>query len=90
MMNSRPLQGGNMRRPRHEPRRPAALDEPLGPPPAEYCYRCPVCGEEMLVNEALIDVAIGAATFRGEYRGGMPTIGCPGCNGDTMEYVAEQ
>jgi hypothetical protein len=44
----------------------------------------------MLVNEAIIDVAIGAAEFRGEYRGGMPTIGCPGGNGETMEYVAEQ
>ena len=32
-------------------------------------YRCPVCGEEMLVNEAIIDVAIGAAKFRGEYHG---------------------
>jgi hypothetical protein len=28
--------------------------------------------------------------FRGEYRGDMPTIGCPGCNGETMEYVTEQ
>jgi hypothetical protein len=26
-----------------------------------------VCGEEMLVNEAIIDVAVGAAKFRGEY-----------------------
>jgi hypothetical protein len=41
----------------------------------------------MLVNEAIIDVAIGAAKFRGEYTGGMPTLGCPGCNGETMEYV---
>jgi hypothetical protein len=41
----------------------------------------------MLVNEAIIDVAIGAAQFRGAYQGGMPTIGCPGCNGETMEYV---
>jgi hypothetical protein len=31
----------------------------------------------MLVNEAIIDVAIGAAKFRGEYSGGMPRIGCP-------------
>ena len=44
---------------------PEALDEPFGPPPEEYLYRCPVCGEEMLVNEAIIDVAIGAAKFRG-------------------------
>jgi len=41
----------------------------------------------MLVNEASIDVAIGAAKLRGEYQGGMPTIGCPECNGETMEYV---
>ena len=66
------------------------LDEPFGPPPEEYLYRCPVCGEEMLVNEAIIDVAVGAAKFRGEYTGGMPTLGCPGCNGETMEYVAQE
>jgi hypothetical protein len=41
----------------------------------------------MLVNEAIIDVAIGMATFCGDYRGGMPTLGCPGCNGETIEYV---
>ena len=40
-----------MRRKRHEPIPPADLDEPFGPPPEEYRYRCPVCGEEMLVNE---------------------------------------
>jgi len=49
-----------------------------------------VCREEMLVNEAIIDVAIGAAKFRGEYTGGMPRLECPGCNGETMEYVAEE
>src|SRR5215510_7463974 len=52
-----------MRRKRHEPLLPEALDEPFGPPPEEYRYRCPVCGEAMLVNEAIIDVAIGAAKF---------------------------
>ena len=57
----------NTSRPRTE-----GLDEPFGPPPEEYLYRCPVCGEEMLVNEAIIDVAIGMAKFRGEY-----TRGCP-------------
>ncbi len=76
-----------MRRKRHALRPPAALDEPFGPPPEEYRYRCPVCSEEMLVNEAIIDVAIGAAKFRGEYTGGMSRIGCPGCNGETMVYV---
>ena len=79
-----------MRHKRHEPILPEALDEPFGPPPEEFFHRYPACSEEMLVNEAIIDVAIGAAKFRGEYRGGMPTIGCPGCNGETMEYVAEQ
>ena len=69
---------------------PEALDEPFGPPPEEYLYRCPVCGEEMLVNEAIIAVAVGAAKFRGEYTGGMPTLGCPGCNGETMEYVDQE
>jgi hypothetical protein len=43
----------------------------------------------MRVNEAIIDVAIGAAQFRGEYTGGMPTLGCPGCNGGTMAYVEQ-
>ena len=79
-----------MPRKRHEPIPPDILDEPFGPPPEEYHYRCPVCGEEMLVNEAIIDVAIGAAKFRGEYRRSMPTIGCSGCNGETMEYVEQK
>jgi hypothetical protein len=38
----------------------------------------------------IINVAVGAAKFRGEYQGGMPTIGGPGCNGETMAYVAQQ
>jgi hypothetical protein len=76
-----------MRRTRHEPILPAAQDKPFGPPPEAYRYRCPVCSAEMLGNEAIMDVAISAAKFRGEYPGGMPIIGCPGCNGETMEYV---
>jgi hypothetical protein len=44
----------------------------------------------IVINEASIDVAIGAAKFRGEYHGRMPTIGCPGCNGETMEYVDQE
>jgi hypothetical protein len=44
----------------------------------------------MLVNEAIIDVAIGMAKFRGEDARGMPTIGCPGCNGEAMEYVEQE
>ena len=79
-----------MRRKRHEPRPLVALDEPFGPPPEESRYRCRVCSEEMLVNEAIIAVAIGAAKCCGEYIGGMPRLECPGCNGETMEYVAEE
>ena len=79
-----------MRRKRHAPTLSEALDEPFGRPPEEYLYCCPVCGEDMLVNEAIIDVAIGAAKFRGEYTGGMPTIGCPGCNGETMVHIAQE
>ena len=76
-----------MRRKHHEPLPQEGLDAPCGPPPEAYLYRCPVCGEELLVNEAIIDVTVDAAKFRGEYRGGMPMIGCPGCNGETMAYV---
>ena len=79
-----------MRRKKHEPPPTEGMDEPFGPLPIEYLYRCSVCGEEMLVNEAIIDVVVGAAKFRGEYRGGMPPIDCPGCNGETMEYVAQE
>ena len=43
-----------MRRKRHAPTLSEALDEPFGRPPEEYLYCCPVCGEDMLVNEAAI------------------------------------
>ena len=77
-----------MRRPRHEPRRSAVPDEPFGPPPEEYHYRCSTCGAELWVNEAIIDAGIGMAKFHRQYYAGfMPKVGCPGCNGDTMEYV---
>ena len=76
-----------MSQPGKEPVPREGIDIPFGPPPEEYLYRCPVCGEEELINEAIIDVAVGAAKFRGEYQGGMPTIGCLGCNRETMEYV---
>ena len=79
-----------MRRKRHEPIPQEGLDESFGPPPEEYLYRCAVCGEEMLGNEAIMEVAVGAATFRGEYTGGMLMIGCPGCNGATMVYVEQE
>ena len=48
-----------------------------------------MCGEEALVNEEIIDVTIGRLKFDGEYRGGMPTLGCPGCEGDTLKYVEQ-
>jgi len=73
----------------HEPPSREGIDLPFGPPPEECPYRCPVCGAEALVHEAIRDGAGGAATFRGEETGGMPRLGCPGCNGETMEYVKE-
>ena len=79
-----------MSQPGKEPVPREGIDIPFGPPPEEYLYRCPVCGEEELINEAIIDVAVGVVTFRGEYQGGMPTIGCLGCNRETMEYVDQQ
>jgi hypothetical protein len=59
-------------------------------PIQEYLYRCAVCGEELLVNEAIIDAAFGMVKFRGEYIGGMPTIECSGCNGETMAYIVQE
>jgi hypothetical protein len=42
------------------------------------------------VNEAIIDVGIGMAKFQNVYYPGfMPKVGCPGCHGDTMEYVEQ-
>jgi hypothetical protein len=90
MTNSKPSRRDDMDRPSNEPRPREGIDIPFGPPPEEYLYRCPVCGAEDLVNEAIIDVAVGAAKFRGEYQGGMPKLGCPGCNGETMEYVDQE
>jgi hypothetical protein len=41
----------------------------------------------MKVNEAIIDVEIAMAEFDGTYyEGFMPTLGCPNCNQETMEY----
>ena len=77
-----------MRRKKHEQPPKEGLDEPFGPPPIEYPYRCSVYGTELLVNEAILDVGIGMAKFQHEYHEGfMPKIGGPGCNGYTMEYV---
>jgi hypothetical protein len=65
------------------------IDIPFGPPPEEYLYRCSVCVEEALVNEEIVDVTLGRLKFDGEYQGGMPTLGCPGCEGKTQEYVEQ-
>lgn len=64
------------------------MDEPFGPPPKLYNYRCPDCKTELLINEAIIDSEIGMAKFNNEYYPGyMPILGCPGCNKYSMEYV---
>jgi len=65
------------------------IDGPFGPPPEEYLYRCPACGEEALINEEIVDGTVGRLKFDGEYKGGMPTLPCPGCEGDTMEFIEE-
>src|SRR2546423_3250235 len=67
-----------MRRKKPEPPPTEGIDEPFEPPPEEYLYRCSVCGEEMLVNEAIIDVGMGMAKFQREYYAGfMPQGGMP-------------
>ena len=87
-MNSKRSKEAKRRRKRHELPPQEGLDDPFGPPPLESPYRCAVCGTELLVHEAIIDVGIGMATFQHAYHQGfMPTIGCPGCHGSTMEYV---
>lgn len=74
----------------HEPQPREGIDIPCGPPPEAYLYRCGGGGEEMVVNEAIIDVVVGTAKVRGESRGGMPQIDCPGWHGETMEYVEQE
>ena len=44
----------------------------------------------MLVNDASMDVVAPTTTFLGEYTGGMPMIGYPECNGETMAYVEQE
>lgn len=56
-----------MRRQEEVPQAREDRDEPFGPPPIEYPYRCPVCGTELLVNEAIIDGGIGMAKFQNAY-----------------------
>ena len=72
----------------HLPQRvlPEYEDLPFGPPPEEYHYRCPRCGVELWVNEAIIDFELGFAAFEGrEVK--MPTLGCPGCNQESQKYT---
>jgi hypothetical protein len=77
-----------MRQREEAPQAREDLDEPCGPSPIEYPYRCPVCGTELLVNEAIIDAGIGMAKFQNDYYPGfMPKVGCPGCNGDTIAGI---
>ena len=56
-----------MRQREEAPQAREDLDEPCGPSPIEYPYRCPVCGTELLVNEAIIDAGIGMAKFQNDY-----------------------
>jgi hypothetical protein len=79
-----------MGQPGNEPPLREGIDIPFGPPPEEYVYRCGVCGVEDLVNEAIIDVVVGGAKFRGDYQGGMPKLECPKCCRETMEYVDQE
>ena len=62
-------------------------DVPCGPPVEEYLYRCSACGAERLVEDVIVDAAVGMAQFRGEYDGRLPSLGCAGCNGDTLKYA---
>jgi hypothetical protein len=57
----------------------------VGYPPEEYHYRCPRCGVELWANEAIIDFELGFAALEGrEVK--IPTLGCPGCNQESLEY----
>ena len=81
---------GRRRRKHHEPRPQEGLDDPFGPPPEASLARGPVWGEELVVQEALREVASGAAKLRGEYTGGRPTMGCPGGHGETRVSIAQE
>jgi hypothetical protein len=78
-----------MNQSRNDPVPEEGDDVPFGPPVEEYLYRCSACGAEWLVDEIIVDAAVGMAKFRGEYEGRLPSLGCPGCNGETLEYVDE-
>lgn len=90
MMSLKRSSEANMSRKSKRPLLMKAMEEPFGPPPKEYNYRCSVCGAELLVNEAIIDAGIALARFNNEYyEGYMPKVGCPVCNGYTMECIDE-
>ncbi|MEW6379698.1 MAG: hypothetical protein AB1611_08815 [bacterium] len=50
-----------------------AGEELFGLPPKEYNYRCSMCGMELLVNEATVEIGM--------------EVGCPGCNNYIMKCV---
>jgi hypothetical protein len=89
MTKRKPSNEGNMSYDANAPPPREGIDSPFGPPPEEYLYRCSACGREALINEEIIDVTIGRLKFDGDYQGGMPTLGCPGCEGKTLEYVEQ-
>jgi len=90
MTSSRRSTRGRMAQEAPEAHPREGIDIPCGLPPEAYLSRCGGGGEEMVVKEAIMDVAVGVATFQGESRGGRPTMGCPGCHGETMEDVAQK
>ena len=65
MTSSRQSHKGRRAQGGHEPQSREGIDLPCGPPPEEDPSRCPGCGAEARVHEAIMDVAVGAATFRG-------------------------
>jgi hypothetical protein len=77
--------GGDRPRPGKAPLSREGLDEPFGPPPMADAYRCTVGGTDVRVNAAMIEAGMGMAQCRNEdHEGFLPTIGCPGGNGQTM------
>ena len=64
-------------------------EEPFGPPPIEYCYRCEACGESYQINEAIIDVEWMWDEIEGKEVNRMPTLECYSCNQRTLKYVED-
>ena len=78
-----------MRRKHHEPLPPEALDEPLARRRRNTCIAARSAVKQCWSMKPSL-MCVGAAKFRGEYTGGMPMIGCPGCNSETMVYIPEE